>query len=97
MVGKIALKEFRENLREGRFSVSIAIVLLLMLMGVWLSYNYLTSVQQQHVEAKENARNIWESQDDKNPHSAAHYGTYAFKPKFPLSLVDPGVDKFSGI
>ena len=97
MVRKIALKEFRENLREGRFGVSIAIVLLLMLMGIWLSYNYLTSVQQQHVEAKENARNIWVSQDDKNPHSAAHYGTYAFKPKFPLSLIDPGVDKYSGI
>ena len=97
MIRKIALKEFKENLREGRFTVSVVIVSLLMLMGVWLSYNYLTSVQQQHAEAKQNARNIWESQDDKNPHSAAHYGTYAFKPKYPLSLIDPGVDKYSGI
>ncbi|MEM6816321.1 MAG: hypothetical protein AAF600_18330 [Bacteroidota bacterium] len=58
MIKKIALKEFKENLREGRFSVSTLIVSLLLLMGVWLSYNYLTSVQQQHAEAKENARNI---------------------------------------
>ena len=97
MIKRIALKEIKENLREGRFTASIVIVSLLLLMGVWLSFNYLTSVQQQHAEAKENARNIWESQDEKNPHSAAHYGTYAFKPKYPLSLIDPGVDKFSGI
>ncbi|MEM6737814.1 MAG: DUF3526 domain-containing protein [Bacteroidota bacterium] len=97
MIKKIAFKEFKENLREGRFSVSTLIVSLLLLMGVWLSYNYLISVQQQHAEAKENARNIWVSQDEKNPHSAAHYGTYAFKPKYPLSLIDPGVDKYSGI
>jgi ABC-2 type transport system permease protein len=97
MIKKIALKEFKENLREGRFTVSVVIVSLLMLMGVWLSYSYLTSVQQQHAEAKENARNIWVSQEEKNPHSAAHYGTYAFKPKYPLSLIDPGVDKYAGI
>jgi len=97
MVKKIALKEFKEYLREGRFSLSVLIVLVLMLTGVWLSYNYLVSVQRQHTEAKHNARNIWVSQDDKNPHSAAHYGTYAFKPKYPLSLIDPGVDKYSGI
>ncbi len=97
MIKKIALKEFKENLREGRFRVSVIIVLLLLIMAAWLSYDYYASVQQQHSAAKENARNIWVSQDDKNPHSAAHYGTYAFKPKYPLALIDPGVDKYSGI
>ncbi len=97
MIRKIALKEFKENLREGRFRVSLVIVVSLLLMATWLSLNYFNSVQQQHAEAKANARNIWVSQDEKNPHSAAHYGTYAFKPKYPLSLVDPGVDKYSGI
>lgn len=97
MIRRIALKEFKENLREGRFRISVLIVSALLIMGAWLSFNYYQSVQQQHAEAKSNARNIWVSQDEKNPHSAAHYGTYAFKPKYPLSLIDPGVDKYSGI
>lgn len=97
MIRKIALKEFKENLREGRFRFSILIISVLILMSVFLSYNYLSSVQQQHIKAKENSRNLWVSQDEKNPHSAAHYGTYAFKPKYPLSLLDQGVDKYSGI
>ncbi len=91
------LKEFKENLRQGRFRVSLLIVSLLLLIAAWLSFSYFNSIQQQHAEAKENARNIWVSQDEKNPHSAAHYGTYAFKPKYPLSLIDHGVDKYSGI
>jgi len=97
MIRKITFKEFTENLREGRFRTAVLIVLLLLLVAVWINFNYFTSVQQQHAEAKANARNIWESQDEKNPHSAAHYGTYAFKPKYPLSLIDQGVDKYSGI
>ncbi len=97
MFGKIAFKEFKENLREGRFRVSVFIVFALLIMSTWLSFNYYESIQRQHEEARANARNIWVSQDEKNPHSAAHYGTYAFKPKYPLSLIDPGVDKYSGI
>ncbi len=97
MIRRIALKEFKENLREGRFRIAVVIVSALLIMGAWLSFNYFQSVQRQHTEAKTNARNIWVSQDEKNPHSAAHYGTYAFKPKYPLSLIDPGVDKYSGI
>ncbi len=97
MIRRIAFKEMKENLYEGRFRVTIIIVSVLLIMATWLSLNYFKSVQQQHADAKANARNIWESQDEKNPHSAAHYGTYAFKPKYPLSLIDPGVDKFSGI
>ena len=97
MISKTFLKETKELFREGRFRIAAIVVFGLLLMAVWLSFNYYNSVQQQHSLAKENAREIWVSQDDKNPHSAAHYGTYAFKPKYPLSLIDPGVDKYSGI
>ena len=38
----------------------------------------------------------WETQGEKNPHSAAHYGVYAFKPRLALSFVDEGVDSFTG-
>lgn len=86
-----------ENFREGRFRITAGIVLALLVVAVIISFNYYNYVQDQHDQARTNARNLWVSQDEKNPHSAAHYGTYAFKPKSPLSLIDQGVDKFAGI
>lgn len=97
MIWKIARKEITETFREGRFRMATGIVLALLFVAVIISYNYYNYVQEQHQQAHSNARNLWVSQDQKNPHSAAHYGTYAFKPKFPLSLIDQGVDKFAGI
>lgn len=97
MIWKIARKEIKETLREGRFRIAGIIVLALLSIAVVISYNYYNYVQDQHAQASNNARNLWTSQDEKNPHSAAHYGTYAFKPKSPLSLIDQGVDKFTGI
>ncbi|MEM1122911.1 MAG: DUF3526 domain-containing protein, partial [Bacteroidota bacterium] len=52
---------------------------------------------QQHEVAKEDARQEWLGQGERNPHSAAHFGTYAFKPRYPLSLIDNGVDKYTGV
>jgi ABC-2 type transport system permease protein len=97
MITRIALKELKELLREGRFRLMGALAIALLLAAVAISHNYYQWVNRQHTEAKENARNVWVSQDNKNPHSAAHYGTYAFKPKYPLSLIDQGVDKYAGI
>lgn len=97
MILKIALKELKELLREGRFRVMAFVMIALLVVAAVISNNYYQWVNKQHTSAKENARNVWVSQDSKNPHSAAHYGTYAFKPKYPLSLIDQGVDKYAGI
>ncbi|MDX2302961.1 MAG: ABC transporter permease subunit [Microscillaceae bacterium] len=97
MIWNITRKELKENLREGRFQIAALIIFALLLIAVLISKNYYQNMQEQHRQAQNNERNIWENQDEKNPHDAAHYGTYAFKPKYPLSLIDPGVDKFVGI
>jgi ABC-2 type transport system permease protein len=41
-------------------------------------------------------RALWVNQQAKNPHAAAHFGQYAFKPINPLALADPGVNAFTG-
>ncbi len=97
MIAKIAQKEMKELLREGRFRVAALITVALLLMATFISRSYYVSVNEQHRQAAQNERNVWVSQDTKNPHSAAHYGTYAFKPKYPLALIDQGVDKYAGI
>lgn len=97
MILQIAIKEFKELLREGRFRVMSVAIVSLLIVATLISFNYYQWVNRQHTSAKENARNVWVSQDNKNPHSAAHYGTYAFKPKYPMSLIDQGVDKYTGL
>lgn len=97
MILSVARKELKEMAREGRFRVVSGIVLALLLTAVFISNRYHQSVNAQRAQAKKNARSEWINQGEKNPHSAAHYGTYAFKPKYPLSLIDSGVDKYTGI
>jgi ABC-2 type transport system permease protein len=55
---------------------------------------YLAAHENQIVSAKERER--WLTQDPKNPHSAAHYGIWAFKSPTSLSALDPGVGPYVG-
>lgn len=96
MIAKTFLKETRELFREGRVRLALVIVVLLLGVAVWISARQYQNVNEQYALAKTAERGIWDNQGEKNPHSAAHYGTYAFKPKYPLSLVDQGVDKYAG-
>ncbi len=97
MIFKIASKEMKEVLRDGRFRVLSILCLVLLLVAVFSGKRYYEYVNTQHQEAEEKERLNWVSQDAKNPHSAAHYGTHAFKPKYPMSLIDQGVDKYTGV
>jgi ABC-2 type transport system permease protein len=96
MILKTFIKETKELFREGRVRISLIIVLLLLGVAVWISARQYHTVNEQYITAKTTERSVWDDQGEKNPHSAAHYGTYAFKPKYPLALVDQGVDKYVG-
>ncbi|WP_103070292.1 ABC transporter permease [Aquimarina sediminis] len=96
MTRKTFIKEFKELFREGRLRIAFFLVVLLLGVSVWISAQQYQKINKQHEIAKTAERTIWDNQGKKNPHSAAHYGTYAFKPKYPLSLVDQGVDKYTG-
>lgn len=96
MIIKTFVKESKELFREGRVRITLGIVLSLLAVAVWISVRQYNDINAQYAAAQSAERAVWEGQGEKNPHSAAHYGTYAFKPKYPLSLVDQGVDKYVG-
>ncbi|MEO0571131.1 MAG: DUF3526 domain-containing protein [Bacteroidota bacterium] len=96
MISKTFIKETKELFREGRVKISLVIVVLLLGVAIWVSARQYQNINEQYTTAKTAERTVWDNQGEKNPHSAAHYGTYAFKPKYPLSLVDQGVDKYAG-
>lgn len=97
MIREIVRKELLEIFREGRFRVALFTLAILVVTAIGVGRQYYLQVNEQHEAARRNARNEWVGQGSKNPHSAAHYGTYAFKPKYPMSLLDNGVDKYSGV
>ncbi len=93
---QIIKNEWRFLVRSRIFlGISIAFISIL-LVSVFLG-NYQTQKQEQtHQSAKDHVRQQWVSIDEMNPHSAAHYGTYVFKPANLLSSLDEGVNSVTG-
>lgn len=96
MINQTIKKELKELFRDGRIKIAGIIVLILMGAAIWISTNQYNRSNEQSLKAKTAERSVWDNQGEKNPHSAAHYGTYVFKSKHPLSLLDQGIDKYAG-
>lgn len=96
MIWKISQKEFTEMWRDGRFRWAALIVFALLVAALALGWKNYTTIDAEQRRAQIESRQTWESQGTRNPHSAAHFGVYAFKPKMPLSLFDSGLDNFIG-
>ncbi len=97
MILHIAKKEFREALRDNKFRISAGLLTILVVFAMLVSWNYYQKVNQEYQQANQTIRSQWETQTPKNPHSAAHFGTFAFKPVQTLSLIDNGLDKYLGV
>lgn len=97
MMRMIAHKEVLETLRDGRFRWAAGLVGVLLLIALAAGARQFLDLRAQHEAAQAETREHWLRQGQKNPHSAAHYGVYAFKPKTALSLMDQGVDPYTGV
>lgn len=96
MITVIARKEALEVIRDGRFrwaAISVLMLLVVTLLSGWAHYG---RVAQERADATATERTVWTTQKDKNPHSASHYGKWAFKPMTPLSMLDHGVTTYTG-
>jgi ABC-2 type transport system permease protein len=79
-------------------------VLGLLLVGLVLIIgSLLTGIQRENVFDRERSaaadtdKAVWMNQGDRNPHSAAHFSRYAFRPATPLAIIDPGTSDFAGL
>lgn len=97
MISRIARKELIEIVRDGRYRVMAIIVLALSLLSLAVGWKSYRDINRQHQTAQAATRAQWLNQDKKNPHSAAHYGMYAFKPKSQLAMIDTGIDPYVGV
>ncbi|AQG80194.1 DUF3526 domain-containing protein [Spirosoma montaniterrae] len=68
------------------------------LFAVALASGYTTyvSTNRTHTDAADASYRQWLAQGTKNPHGAAHYGFYVYKPLSPLSVLDRGLENYLG-
>lgn len=96
VIRPVAAKEFLEMRRDRRLLALFAFAALLTLASLGFGAAENARLTRERAAAAEADRLLWTSQGAKNPHAAAHFGQYAFKPTSPLSLADPGVDPYVG-
>jgi ABC-type transport system involved in multi-copper enzyme maturation permease subunit len=96
MVWRVARKEFTEITRDGRFLWNCLIILALLLTAIGVGASRYEDDRALREAASLEVREQWLKQGDKGPHTAGHYGVYAFKPATPLALFDPGINDYVG-
>jgi ABC-2 type transport system permease protein len=93
----LAVKDATEIWRDGRFRWAAGLLLLLIVAAVAGGVHNQSQIARQHADAQQAERDVWLDKGDMNPHAAAHYGAFVFKPVQPLSAIDPGLDPFVGV
>jgi ABC-2 type transport system permease protein len=97
MIYKIAKKEFVEMRRDGRFRFVAAFVLILLIATLLAGWSHYRKTSAEQAAARARDEQQWVNQGARNPHSAAHFGKYAFKPLTPVSFLDNGVNSYLGV
>jgi ABC-2 type transport system permease protein len=93
----IAAKDATETWRDGRFRWAAGLLFVLLLAALAGGIHHQSEIARQHADAQRAERDAWLDKGDMNPHAAAHYGAFVFKPVQPLSAIDPGLDPFLGV
>lgn len=95
LVWTIIKKEYISAIRDKIVLVLASITWLLIGFGAFTGWLHLNKSETQKQRAASLFREEWEEQHA-NPHSAAHFGTYLFKPGSLLSMYDNGLNKYLG-
>jgi ABC-2 type transport system permease protein len=96
MIFIIAVREIKNLLREKTFWVAASLLMLLLVTALFTSSVSVKRLNKERAAAQRMSREGWLTQPPKNPHSAAHYGNFAFRIKSPLSFFDNGLDAYTG-
>lgn len=92
----IVKHEWRNWLRNRVFAVLGLVIMVILLAVSFASVQQFNQQQHDRLKAKAEVRAQWENMGPSNPHGAAHFGSYAFKPLSPLSFFDGGIQQITG-
>lgn len=82
---------------RSRALVTVYLVWLMLVMYAAVTgYQTYTAQNMMRQQFQQEARQSWEANPDKHPHRMAHFGTFAFRQKHPLSMFDYGMESYTG-
>lgn len=96
MIRTIIQKEWTEYKEDSRVKWMTILLYALYAIALFTGISYYTSVSKNSAAAQEESYNQWLRQGKKNPHGAAHYGFYAYKPLSPMAILDKGMESYLG-
>jgi ABC-2 type transport system permease protein len=96
MLTAVLQKEFRSLLSDARLRWSAIVSLGLFVLALITGVSHYQNTNRLYTKAQEDTYRQWLDQGEKNPHSAAHYGLYAYKPVPLLAIFDRGMDDYLG-
>jgi ABC-2 type transport system permease protein len=92
----IARKDRHEFLRDRRLLIAALLVIALALASLFLAQQRVAAYERDRVIAEQADRETWLNQGARNPHGAAHFNTWAFRPLTSMTLLDPGLTAHAG-
>ena len=93
----IYLNEWRGFLRNKILVFILCFFVLILSLVTYFGVIQNTKQIQTQKDARVHIRKQWDELGSYNPHSAAHYGTYAFKSNSNLMSLDEGVNAVTGL
>lgn len=82
---------------RSKLAISVLIIgLLLTISSVIVTALNMVELNQTRQSLQKTAEQTFVEQPDRHPHRMVHYGHYVFKVNSPLSILDPGVDAYTG-
>lgn len=90
-------KQFCKNAFRSNALYAIMVVMAVMIgFAAYSGWKIYTSQNATRQHYQHEARESWENNPDKHPHRMAHFGSFAFRLKHPLSMFDFGLESFTG-
>ncbi|MBS9773700.1 MAG: DUF3526 domain-containing protein [Tenacibaculum sp.] len=96
MIKYIIKKELNDIVRNKRILFFLGIIIFLTVIALYNGKLYLNSHSHMFGKAQKESYEQFVNQGEKNPHSGAHYGFYAFKPISLMSALERGIDEYLG-
>ena len=98
MISEIISSKEQTIMGRNRFTnVIYMTTLVVMLVAIFLSWQRIDTFERERISAVADDHEVWVNQGERNPHSAAHFSRYAFKPIPAMSTFEPGVIDYSGL
>ena len=96
MIVQMYLNEWKWFLRNSLLRTLAGIFGVSLIVVTWFGLIQSQMQLDAQGEAHEHIRAQWDEMEPSNPHSAPHFGSYAFKPTSVLSGVDEGINGSTG-